>query len=441
MTNNGDTAAIIFLLAAFVVILGFKTVRQNKIFIHSIWLILFLRTLIAIINCYFFTVIGAGTDAVTFQNTAEQYAVTQDWSFAIGSLFYVQLLGYIYSLFGTSHLLGASLSIFAFSISCVVLLKIMQLLSISDKNKAIVLILYGALPSSLCFGSATLREPFQILFFMLTIFFSLKYSANGKVLTLLAALFSCMCMAIFHKGLVIYALFFTIVIIIWPKTGTPVWSNTLILNKRLLLYLLAPIGIILTVVYFSSDLHGTRPLKVILEGRIFEYIQLYRHPTPDARANYGLFLDNTSLINLASSISKIFAYYLFAPFPSQITHAIDIYAALESILRFLLIVFCILAFLISPKGEKRIYALLLTLYFSMTFLWALGTVNYGTAMRHHLVSNWIILVLGIPPLLSLLNPTIAWNKKMLKKLIYKLKYQAVFSKKNYSASGSKTIQL
>jgi hypothetical protein len=30
----------------------------------------------------------------------------------------------------------------------------------------------------------------------------------------------------------------------------------------------------------------------------------------------------------------------------------------------------------------------------MTFLWAIGTVNYGTSIRHHVLTNWIIIILG-----------------------------------------------
>lgn len=51
----------------------------------------------------------------------------------------------------------------------------------------------------------------------------------------------------------------------------------------------------------------------------------------------------------------------------------------------------------SPAGIPRF---LLILYFSMSLLWAMGTINYGTAMRHHIVPFWILVVLGAPPKLD-----------------------------------------
>jgi len=36
----------------------------------------------------------------------------------------------------------------------------------------------------------------------------------------------------------------------------------------------------------------------------------------------------------------------------------------------------------------------LIIYFSMTLLWSTGTVNYGTSIRHHILSNWIIIIAG-----------------------------------------------
>jgi len=31
---------------------------------------------------------------------------------------------------------------------------------------------------------------------------------------------------------------------------------------------------------------------------------------------------------------------------------------------------------------------------SLTFLWAMETINYGQAIRHHVITNWIIIILG-----------------------------------------------
>jgi len=47
----------------------------------------------------------------------------------------------------------------------------------------------------------------------------------------------------------------------------------------------------------------------------------------------------------------------------------------------------------TPRQEKRDY-LLLVLYLLMTMVWSLGTTNYGQAIRHHILSNWLLIVLA-----------------------------------------------
>ena len=53
--------------------------------------------------------------------------------------------------------------------------------------------------------------------------------------------------------------------------------------------------------------------------------------------------------------------------------------------------------------QQRLQGLMLILYFSMTFMWAMGTTNYGTALRHHTVSWWILVISGMPPLIPVLS--------------------------------------
>jgi hypothetical protein len=120
----------------------------------------------------------------------------------------------------------------------------------------------------------------------------------------------------------------------------------------------------------------------------------------NARANYGIMLDTSSVITLIRSTLLMFVCYLFAPFPWQVTNWLDVYGVAESLLRLLLITFSIISWYRTDGVQHRIWGLLLVIYFSMTFLWALGTVNYGTSIRHHILTNWIIIILGGPVLID-----------------------------------------
>jgi len=47
---------------------------------------------------------------------------------------------------------------------------------------------------------------------------------------------------------------------------------------------------------------------------------------------------------------------------------------------------------VTTRLDERHY-LVLVLYLLMTFIWSLGTTNYGQAIRHHVLSNWLLIVL------------------------------------------------
>ena len=69
-------------------------------------------------------------------------------------------------------------------------------------------------------------------------------------------------------------------------------------------------------------------------------------------------------------------------------------------MRMILIYFSVKQWRKAYGSQRRLLGLMLILYFSMTFMWALGTTNYGTGIRHHMLSWWIIVIVGLPPLMG-----------------------------------------
>jgi hypothetical protein len=100
---------------------------------------------------------------------------------------------------------------------------------------------------------------------------------------------------------------------------------------------------------------------------------------------------------------KLYVHYLFAPFPWQVKNALDTYAAMESILRMTFIYFSVKHWRKAYGVQRRLLGLMLILFFSMSFMWAMGTTNYGTAIRHHMLSWWILVIAGLPLLMESLS--------------------------------------
>ena len=79
-----------------------------------------------------------------------------------------------------SHLLGEQSSILAFAFSCIILFKIIRQLGLENYSFP-ALIFFGTLPIIVLLASVTLRESYEILFFMLVVYFGIKISNADKL--------------------------------------------------------------------------------------------------------------------------------------------------------------------------------------------------------------------------------------------------------------------
>lgn len=402
-----DWPGWLLVFLSFFIVYKFWKIKKDKNLTLAIGFVLLLHHFIAIINAYFYTFPGAEPDPVNFHRHAIEWAINGKWIFSVGANFYAQLLGIFYRIFGPSQLFGEEISILAFLLSCFVLIKIIELLNIS-KYTVLLLLIYGLLPTNLIFCSKILRESYQILFFMLSVYWGLRFHLKPAKGAMIFCVFSALIMGFFQRALILYALFLVPVLFLWfPQQISGFLSNRRCFPKRRLitvsLLLILIIGALIIGIQFKVG--GLGPVEAFLSGEWLKYAEEYRargieKSSSYARAIYGITLDVSSPISLMKSVWLIYIYYLYAPFPWQVTNWLDIYGAAESLIRFLLITFSILFWFRTKGIQRRIWGLFLVIYFSMTFLWAMGTVNYGTSIRHHVLTNWIIIILGGPGLID-----------------------------------------
>lgn len=381
---------LVFLLPVF-----FRVLRQSASVLLAYLFTVSLHQFVAVVNAFFFTTIGAESDAETFHLIGKSIALSGEFEFHIGSRFYENFLGVCYWLFGSSHFFGEQLSVLAFALSCVALLDISKTLQLTRKH-ALVLLAFGALPSMVLFGSITIRESMQVLFFMVAVQSGIHGHLRGGVNRhfIILAL-SAILMGLLHNGLLVY-MFFLIFVFMWFSANPRI--KVLGLTKlRLLLGLSAPAILAGMFLLMKMNISGLGALSALGGGLdAAEYASNYRSNSVFSRATYGIELDSSSLFSFVASSLTLYFYYLFAPFPWRISSALDVYAALEGGLRMVLIYGAVRNWHCSFGVKRRFIGLLLILFFSMSFLWALGTTNYGTAIRHHMLTWWILVVLGVP---------------------------------------------
>ena len=154
--------------------------------------------------------------------------------------------------------------------------------------------------------------------------------------------------------------------------------------------------------FFVSSIRSS---SLVILVNLFQHDMLieaanFRKIAAITRASYSVPLDLSSFSGAFYSSFSIYLHYLFAPFPWHIRNWLDIYVFFESILRLLLVCYSVKSWLNAIGNQKRLIGLMLILYFSMTFMWGMGTTNYGTAIRHHMISGWILVILGLPLLID-----------------------------------------
>ncbi len=414
---SADRAALVVLYGTYFTLFADEDIHSDWRLLAVTFLALSARHLTSFVNAYYFILIGADMDAVTFHENAVtmSHSIQPMWfaefgGMEAGSSAYIQFLSFFYRLFGDSKLLGQELSILAYVMSCLVIIKMARLLGIARWQIGLVLI-YGLLPSAIIFTSITMRESLQMLFFLMVAYFGLSLRKKPTLVKMIMLSGSGFALGVFHNGLFIYALFLICLGFFWGlRFNLKRWEGRSLIAKLAGVGLLG--GILLTWFLIASDTGGAA--RALMSGEGAEYAGVYRDRTTTSydRASYGGTLDTSSLTAFIPSAAWVFTMYMLAPFPWQISSTVDIYGAFEGYLR-LLLIFHALATWYHASGERRSqWGFLIICYFSLEFLWAMGTANWGTAIRHHIVAYGILVLTGGPGFLRIIiRPFVRLKRK------------------------------
>jgi len=388
-----DWAGFLLALFNFSIVLMWKRVRSDTKVVHAIWLCIFLHHAVAFLNVYLGNVIGTEGDARTFHFYGADASVEPEIGFWTNPrVTYTNTLGFFYHAFGTSFLLGDELSVLAFTLSCIVLVKLISLLELERFRIAIVLF-FGLLPSSVIFRSVTLRESWQALFFLLSVYWAVRLRKRPGILIFLFMLMSAYCMASLHGGLKGFAVYLILTSVYWGVIGRKKGASWA-WHVRFLFAGFLVAGVIMLTQKMGWYLTVEQGLKSVEDFRISAVAI-----AEDNRAFYGVMLDTSSVLGIVKTISMIFVQFMFAPFPWQVENVKDIYAMLESMLRFVFLFFALSSWCRSSGEVRSYYGFLLIVVLGMELMWSLGTINWGTAIRHHVPGYGVIVLLGAPGLI------------------------------------------
>ena len=350
--------------------------------------------------------------------------------FTVGASLYKQFLSLFALVLGTSSFFFSCLVISIFAISIIYFLKICVLLNIRVLSGWII-ILFGGIPGFLLITILPYREIFMILFLMMFLYYGFKFRLGGKILYLTISVISLILFGLFHYATMAMVPFILLLVIFVPI------NTNFSLRKKIPIIVfisIALIGIILSGIddyllsngqvghvadlFRSETLYQGRTISGFIH-KINNHLDVLR--LVPGNGNYFWLLDSTSFLSLAKSFLQGMIYYMFKPFIWEVKSLSLLVLSLEGILRFTLIVFSIISIFKAENNKFRIfYILMLIIYFFIETIWALGTSNSGTASRHHIIAQWIVIMLGGAGMIEFIKYIISKSFDFLKGIIYKL---------------------
>ena len=116
-------------------------------------------------------------------------------------------------------------------------------------------------------------------------------------------------------------------------------------------------------------------------------------------------ISGKSLSQFFVTYFSVYVEYLFSPFIFQVHSFLGLLAYLESLLRLCLFISAI----IMVKRRPEVVSLFL-IYIAITSMWAVGVVSYGSSIRHHVMTNWILVLLGVPIIIEYMREKLRFNK-------------------------------
>jgi hypothetical protein len=319
----------------------------------------------------------------------------------VNSFFYQWMVAIPYSLFGRSILMMQSIGLL-FGVGTVFLgwLVSKKLWDNHTANKVgWVLALF---PSLVLYSVITLREVYISFFLLVAIFGIVNWIKIGNYKSFLIAMFGFISATFFHGALLIGGIIFIIILALNSFKR----SFKLLMVRRINIQDL----IIISLVFFLSAFYLINNIHLPYIGT-FEQVTDIGWLKENVRLRMRGDASYSDWININSPVELIYKsfirvlFFLFSPFPWDISKPIHLIGLFDSILYMILTYLIFLNRKIIWKDRAlRIILIILVCYL---FVFGLGVSNFGAGVRHR--SKFVIeLILLAAPLL----PSFVFSKKI-----------------------------
>lgn len=332
------------------------------------WLLYFL---VLLFHKYINVLPGSGNDDIRFEQLSLGYyyhiAFGTEINVFQSSTAYSKLLAFFYYLGSPHELLPGILNITIHTIVLILLYKICILVFKNKKVGLLSIILFTIYPLTLVNTVISLREIYIILFILLFTFSILKYHQKRNWLYILLSILSICCGSIFHVGIIGLILFLAVYFLIFSKQQ---------FSFKILIF-------ILLIILFFAFIITTENTKVQSILNDDDKTISEQNITPTSRADYIMPGESDGIVkNIKQEL-----FFVLKPLPWEIRTISDV-VGLTNLLFIWISIFLGIKLYVKSKNENILIILLIVVI--SYFVFALGTYNYGSALRHRDKSSMLL---------------------------------------------------
>lgn len=353
-----------------------------------------LRLALALVQVYTaFDLPGAGDESLNFEYYGWVYA--QAWRAGMAAegilrqyIYYSGLIGVFYYFFGRALFIAHLINVLLGLAIVYLTFLLARFLSLSRRVSLIAALLGAFFPMLVVFSAITLRENLLILFTLLSFYYFTKWLRVGGYLYIFGTFISTAAMALFHGAMFL---------VNWVQFLSFIFFNPREQRYRFTIRqaLFVAALVLLLVLLISTETVYFHGLRDLINLTALESVQWLVTRSPGRTSYLGGLVPQSYFDVLWHTPIRAF-YFMFTPFPWMIQTAADLLVFFEALSYFLLVVFSFSGVKqLWKKWQKRsavVTMVVTTLSIILIFAW--GTVNFGTAMRHRAKAAPFLIVMA-----------------------------------------------
>ena len=297
-------------------------------------------------------------------------------------------MGFLMSIFGDTVLVACVLSSIVWWISSAVFVSTLGLIKAADRTKTLAALAFAFWPTAVVYTAITLREPFQLLFVCVAVHGIVQLLATRNPNYWLLVMLGLIGAGALHGALTAFSILLL---------GISVLFYTLMAAQRVSLGKVAVAGLLTFIIGYYGYVLFIGVSYDISNG-ILNSAGSYQGNSVEifGRANYKSEAGSSDFISSIVGVPIGLFQYLFEPLPFRISAPSDVILFFENCTRLFVIVIAVQELRHGKERMQRLFLLFLFgSYLLSETIWSVGTVNWGTASRHHVPAMGLLILSGV----------------------------------------------